>query len=218
MRQTLLLYGVLFLVRRLNWKVRLSEKWKGYSDACGGKWLAVGSQWSCVGSPKQDEWRANAIGGVGRGLEALKLGVDFTPVAVGGHWVIVGRWVIWLLPPLRVSPSCKWGGWVPPSWHFLWTRGMSPTLLPSCVYIFHPASPPRPSPLCLAGLWAEWATEVWRAHPQQPIWRPPWQIQSGIFPQKVRAWAPSGWHVLPGRMGWLCAQTLWAAVWEVGEC
>ena len=87
----------------------------------------------------------------------------------------------------------------------------------SYVYVFPPASPSRPAPLRLAGLRAGRTTEVWWAHSQQPIWRPPWQIQGGLFPQKVWAWGPSGWNVLPGRMGWLCAQALRAAVWEVEE-
>lgn len=72
-------------------------------------------------------------------------------------------------------------------------------------------------PHCLAGLWAGQTTEMWEAHSQQPIWKPPWQIQGGIFPWKVQVQAPGGWHTLPSGMEGLCAQTLWTAVWEAGE-
>lgn len=37
-----------------------------------------------------------------------------------------------------------------------------------------------------------------------------------VFPQKVKSVGPHGWHMSPGWMGWLCAQTLRAAVWAVG--
>lgn len=115
-------------------------------------------------------------------------------------------WQNWMLPAIKAPfPSGQHEGKEHQQWH-------SP--LGSC----GPGTPRRMGLHCCVCLVYK---QDWRwmrqAHYQQQLWRPLWQIHTGVFPQKVKSLGPHGWHVSPGWMGWLCAQTLRAAVLEVEE-